>query len=367
MTISHSKLAKFAIAPLAVVIFTACSQAPAQTATAGYIAERPVQVMMLESTQQSNIKQFSGVLEATQTANLAFKVPGTIEAILVKTGDSVDKGQVLARLEPHDYQVNVLELQARLAEANAAHHLAKVELSRVKQAIADDAISKVNLDRAQSGFKRSLAMVDVVGQNLQKAQDALDYTELKAPFSGIIGSKYQQTFEQTSAGAVLFSLHQLNELKAVIDVPENLMGQLTLSQQAAVSWHGSSAHLTSTLSAMDTLPDPIKQTYSVEFIIKQPTDALPGKAVNVAVSFNYDKASYCVPYAALLQDKAGKSVYVIKDQTIVETVVDVQSLQSNSVCLSGDLQAGDAVVTAGVSYLKPAQTVTNTLVKVFSY
>ncbi|QFU23284.1 efflux RND transporter periplasmic adaptor subunit [Shewanella eurypsychrophilus] len=367
MTVSHSKLTKFVIAPLAVVIFTACSQAPAQIATAGSKVERPVQVMILESTQQSNIKQFSGVLEATQTANLAFRVPGTIQDIFVKTGDNVEKDQILARLDPHDYQVNVVELQARLAEANAAHHLAKVELERVQQAIADDAISKVNLDRAQSGYQRSLAMVDVMTQNLQKSQDALDYTELKAPFSGVIGSKSQQTFEQTSPGISLFSLHQPNELKAMIDVPENLMNQLTLDQLASVHWHGAKTSLTARLSAMDTLADPIKQTYTVEFVIEQVTNALPGKAVNVAVSFNNNGASYCVPYAALIGEGADKSVYVVKEGTVIEKAVTLESLRSNSVCLSGELHTGDAIVTAGVHYLKPNQTVTNTLVKAFSY
>ena len=365
MTVSYSKLATFAITPLAVVIFTACSQAPAQIATEK--AERPVQVMMLESTQQTNIKQFSGVLEATQTANLAFRVPGTIQVILVNTGDSVEKGQVLARLDPHDYQVNVVELQARLAEANAAHRLAKVELERVQQAIADDAISKVNLDRAQSGYRRSLAMVDVVTQNLQKSQDALDYTELKAPFSGVIGSKSQQEFEQTSPGTSLFSLHQPNELKAVIDVPENLMSQLALDQLALVNWHGTKTSLNARLSSMATLADPIKQTYTVEFIIDRVTNALPGKAVNVAVSFNSNSASYCVPYAALIGEDADKSVYVIKEGIVLEKAVTLESLRSNSVCLSGELHTGDAIVTAGVHYLKPEQMVANTLVKAFSY
>ncbi|MCL1096150.1 efflux RND transporter periplasmic adaptor subunit [Shewanella kaireitica] len=367
MSFSYAKLTKFTIAPLAIAVLSGCSEAPAASATAAIKVERPVQVMVLKQSHQTNTKQFSGVLEATQTANLAFRVAGTIEEMLVKTGDKVVKGQVLARLEPHDYRVNVAELEARLAEANAAHQLASVELERVKQAIADDAISKVNLDRAQSGYKRSLAMVNVVKQNLQKAQDALGYTELKAPFSGIIGSKSQQTFQQTSPGTSVYSLHQPNELKAIIDMPENLMGQLTLAQSAVVSWHGAQQGLTATLTAMDTLADPIKQTYAVEFLLEQATDALPGKAVNVAVNFNIDQASYCVPYGALLQKGNNKSVYIVKAQVIAEIPVTVESLQSNSVCLSGSLQTGDAIVTAGVSYLAPYQQVTNTVDKAFSY
>ena len=214
----------------AFLLATGCSESPLVQESESHAVnteyQRPVQVLLLDDSQQNNVRHFSGVLEATKTAHLAFKVPGTIEAILVSTGDSVVKGQVLAQLDPHDYQVTVVELKARLAEANAGHDLAKVELERVKTAIADDAISQVNLDRAQSGYKRSLAMVNVMTQNLQKAQDALSYTQLTAPFSGVIGAKNQQTFEQTAPGTALFSLHQLGNMKAVIDVPENLMPYL---------------------------------------------------------------------------------------------------------------------------------------------
>ncbi|MCL1137178.1 efflux RND transporter periplasmic adaptor subunit [Shewanella pneumatophori] len=370
MKISGSKLIPLSVVPLALLILNGCSEAPARTATSQTAIqkiERPVQIMLLDDSQQTNVRRFSGVLEATNTAHLAFKVPGTIAAILVKTGDSVEKGQLLARLDPHDYQVNVIELKARQAEAEAAFQLAKAELKRVKQAIADDAISQVNLDRAKSGYKRSLAMRDVMTQNLQKAQDALAYTELKAPFSGVIGSKAQQAFEQTAPGNPLFSLHQLGEMKAVIDVPENLMLALDPQQAAQVSWHGETKAIMASLSAKDALADPIKQTYQVEFVLNQTTKALPGKAVSVEVGFDAKSASFCVPYGAIINEGSKKSVYLIKEHRAVKTPVTLDSLQSNSACLTGALSAGDAVVTAGVHYLKADQVVSYTVTKAFSY
>ncbi|MCC4820996.1 biotin/lipoyl-binding protein, partial [Vibrio lentus] len=90
-----------------------------------------------------------------------FRVPGTIQKMMVSVGDSVKKGQPLAQLDPHDYQVALEELQARALEAKSAHKLAKSELVRVKQAIADNAIADVNLDRAISGYERSEAAVKV--------------------------------------------------------------------------------------------------------------------------------------------------------------------------------------------------------------
>ncbi len=367
----HSKIAqttKFLVTPLALVIITACSQAPAKLQVEQAKIERPVQVMTLTGQQQSNAKVFSGVLEATQTASLSFKVPGTIEAILVKTGDLVEQGQVIARLDPHDYQVTVTELEARLAEAQAAHELAKVELKRVSQAIADDAISEVNLDRAQSGYKRSLAMVQVVTQNLQKANDALAYTALKAPFSGVIGMKSQQTFEQTSPGTGLFSLHQPNELKAVIDVPENLISQLSPAQHATITWHGHQHPVDAHLTEMNTLVDPIKQTYEVQFVLEENQQgALPGKSVQVTLDFDAIADTFCVPFAALKGAGNKQSVYLIREQKVEERLVEIEQMRINSVCVSGHLKAGEQLVTAGVSYLKPMQIVQNTIAKEVKY
>ncbi|ABV37818.1 putative efflux protein [Shewanella sediminis HAW-EB3] len=367
MTISRT-LAGFGLAPLTLLILTGCGQAPAQPNSVITKAERPIQVMTLSDLQQANIKLFSGVLEATQTAKLSFKVPGTIEAMLVKSGDKVTQGQVLARLDPHDYQVLVLELEARLAEASASHELAAAELKRVKQAIADNAISAVNLDRSESGYKRSLAMVKVMRQNLQKAQDALSYTELKAPFSGVIGSQSQEAFEQTSPGISLFSLHQPNKLKAVVDIPENLISKLFFNQEATVSWYGGLKPVSAVLTEMNTLADPIKQTYSVQFLLAQSSQQMtPGKAINVSVNLGGGQGSYCLPYAALAGEGAAQSVYLVKDQMIIEKPVQVDAMEKNSVCVSGDLTTGDTVVTAGVHFLKPQQHIVATSVNAFSY
>ncbi|MCV5276044.1 hypothetical protein OFC49_35485, partial [Escherichia coli] len=73
-----------------------------------------------------------------------------------------------------------------MLEAQSAHKLAKAELKRVKQATSDDAIASVNLDRAISSYERSLSAVKVVEKNIQRAKDALRYTTLRAPFTGIV-------------------------------------------------------------------------------------------------------------------------------------------------------------------------------------
>lgn len=349
----HSPL--FLLAPLAAFVLTGCTEAPAKQADK---SPRPVQVIELGAINQQGLKRFSGVLEAVDSANLAFKVPGTIEQVLVNTGDSVTKGQTIARLDPHDYQVTVMELEARLEEAKAAQALADIELKRVKQATGDNAIAAVNLDRALSGYKRSNAMVKVVRQNLQKAQDALSYTELKAPFEGIIGKRFNEKFEQVAPGVPVFTLHQPEQLQAVIDVPESLASQVSHATTAMVSWYDSEQAIPAQLTETSTLPDPIKQTYTLTYVLdKTSSNLLPGKAVELKIPYEKKENSYCVPYSAIVNTESGAGVFVVKEAKAVLHRVDIQSVHGSQTCITGNIQTGDKLITAGTHYLKPNQLV----------
>lgn len=343
------------LAPVTLMVLSGCSEAP--TAIADQ-APRPVQVIELGNNQQIRLKTFSGVLEAADSANLAFKVPGTIEQILVKTGDTVSKGQIIARLDPHDYQVTVTELEARLEEAKAARALAEIELKRVKQATGDNAIAAVNLDRAVSGYKRSDAMVKVVQQNLQKAKDALSYTQLTAPFNGVIGKQFREQYEQASPGIPVFTLHQPNQLQATIDMPESLVTQFGQIKDAQISWFDADKSLPVQLKEISTLPDPIKQTYTFTYKLERPSsDLLPGKAIQLNLPYQHREDSYCVPYSALKEAEYGPSVFVLKSGKADLQRVEIESIHANQACISGNLKPGDMLITAGAHYLKPGQPV----------
>lgn len=324
---------------------------------------RPIEVVELSAQQTHSIKQFSGTLQASDMAELSFRVPGTIHDVLVQEGQSISKGDVIARLDPHDYKISVLEIEARLSEAKAAHQLAKSEYLRVKQATEDDAIAKVNLDRALSGYKRSAAMVKVVQQNLIRANDALGYTELKAPFDGVISNQKFEQFEQAIPGISIFTLHQPNQLEAVIDVPENLAHLFQENQRANISWYQEKQIYSASLKEVGTQPHPIKQTYRVTFqldgfdVSEKPAYLLPGKAVKVSVPFAYANNAYCLPYSALIGQKGEQKVLLANDHEIESRHVELASLDANQACINTGLMVGDKVVVTGADYLKDGDPV----------
>lgn len=347
-----------------------CDQS-AQSAPLTKINEQRVQVVELQPAAQRNQKTFTGKLQSMQSAAVTFRVPGTIQKILVKTGDTVQKGQILAELDPHDYKVALEELEARALEAKSAHKLAKVELARVKQAISDNAIADVNLDRAISGFERSEAAVKVVEQNIRRAQDTISYTQLRAPFDGVIARNNYDQFEQVLPGVEVFTVHNPNQLEVSVDVPENLIHHFSNDQQAKISWYNADTHLSASAIEIGTLPHPIKQTYTVTFNIDAASlkdndiHALPGKAVTLTTQLGKTSEDFCLPYSALVAQGETQYVYVVKALKSQQTPVEITSLGADSACVKAALAAGDHVVISGAAYLQDKQSISSIQVKAF--
>lgn len=336
-------------------LLTGCDSASERTNTA---TSRPVNVVELSQQDNFQALRFSGVVKSHQTASLAFRVPGTVEEILVNEGDHVKKGQVIAKLDPHDFQVNVNELNARLNEAKAAHKLAKIELHRTRQAAADRAIASVNLDRAVSAQSRAAASVEMLQQSLKKAQDALNYTSLKAPFDGVIGQRFVDEHEQTAPGIPTMSLHQPDSLEVVVDVPEKQIGQFKTKLQGQVVWYGNTEDVQAHVTEIATLPDPLKRTYEVTFKLDQkPENLFPGKAVNVELQAHQEATTYCIPASAVKSLDGKNKIVKVVDMKAVHVPVDVIEVRENDICVEGDIQFGDKVVTSGSNFLKEGEEI----------
>ncbi|OEE15949.1 efflux transporter periplasmic adaptor subunit [Vibrio cyclitrophicus ZF205] len=331
--------------------------------------DRPIQVVQLEPLANQTHKSFTGKLQSSETAGVAFRVPGTIQKILVSTGDTVVKGQPLAELDPHDYQVALEELQARALEAKSAHKLAKAELARVKQAIDDNAIANVNLDRAISGYERSEAAVKVVEQNIRRAKDTIRYTQLLAPFDGIVASSNFDQYEQVLPGISVFTIHNPDQLEVKIDVPDNLIHKFSSDQQSQISWYGSKHQLTAYASEISTQPHPIKQTYSVTYRLALLTDEqvsgqlLPGKAVTLSTQLGEISNNFCLPYSAIVNQSGIEQVFTIENEQAQGVMVNVVSLNKDSACVESTLKDGDYVIVSGSQYVIEGQHFSNIQVK----
>lgn len=325
---------------------------------------RPIQVIQLEPLSHQIEKSFTGKLQSSETAGVAFRVPGTIQDVMVSVGDPVKKGQPLAQLDPHDYQVALEELQARSLEAKSAHKLAKTELARVKQAIDDNAIADVNLDRAISGYERSEAAVKVVEQNIRRAKDSIRYTQLLAPFDGVVAASNFEQFEQVLPGISVFTIHNPDQLEVKIQVPENLIHKFQPNQTAGINWYGSEEKLIGYATEIATSPHPIKQTYAVTYHLEsRDKSVLPGKAVTLTTQLGEPTNNFCLPYSAIVNPSGIEQVFTIQNEQAHGVTVDVVSMSQNTVCVESTLNDGDFVVVSGAQYVMEGQHFSDIQVK----
>ncbi|WP_114633532.1 efflux RND transporter periplasmic adaptor subunit [Vibrio splendidus] len=352
---------KYTVIALSLTALFGCNTSEA---TAPQKQTRPIQVIQLEPLSHQVEKSFTGKLQSSQTAGVAFRVPGTIQTMMVSVGESVKKGQPLAQLDPHDYQVALEELQARSLEAKSAHKLAKAELARVKQAIDDNAIADVNLDRAISGYERSEAAVKVVEQNIRRAKDSIRYTQLLAPFDGVVAASNFDQFEQVLPGISAFTIHNPDQLEVKIQVPENLIHEFKPNQTAVINWYGSEKKLIGYTAEIATSPHPIKQTYAVTYHVETTNmSVLPGKAVTLTTQLGDASSNFCLPYSALVNQSGIEQVFTVKNEQAHGVTVDVVSMSQNTVCVESTLNDGDFVVVSGAQYVMEGQHFSDIQVK----
>lgn len=315
--------------------------------------QNPLQVVKVNQANHTTNKHFSGIVRAHETVNVAFRIPGTLSHLYVQTGESVSKGDLIAELDPHDYQVALEELEAKMLEAQSAHKLAKAELRRVKQATQDNAIASVNLDRATSGYERSLSAIKVVEKNIQRAKDTLSYTKLVAPFDGVIGRVDFKQHEQVLPGIAVVTIQDQSKFDVEVDVPENMIQDFNVGDISNLSWYQSEAAVQAHVTEVSPVPHLIKQTYTVTYTVDSEHPSLfEGKSVTISTAHKAKRDTHCVPYSAVVGEKEELHVNIVRNNTVIYTPVELRSLDAYQACVAGDLQDEDYIVVSGSHYLQ---------------
>ena len=156
--------------------------------------------------QETN--RFSGVIKESSEISLGFKTPGQIQQILVKEGDYVRQGQLLATLDAKDYQLGV-------ESAEAQYDQMKKQVERMKKLYDARSLSKNDYEKAVSG----LVQLEV---QLKSNRNKLEYTRLYSPTNGYVQSVNFEKAEMVNAGTGLFTLLDVNRMEIEVNVPKTI-------------------------------------------------------------------------------------------------------------------------------------------------
>lgn len=349
------ELQKLSLAALILVLplFLSACEEPPQT----YVASsRPVKTIVIGDGSTGDTRTFPAVVDAIQKADISFRVNGKVQKILVKEGDEVKKGQVLAELDPVDFDI-------QLKDRKASYDTAKANYERAKVLVEKGAISQVDHDGIRAKYHTAKA-------NLNAAEQDLLYTKLRANFDGNIAKRHVEKFEEVVLSQTIFSLEDVSSLKIKIDVPENLMILINKNggdrDLFAVFDNISDQQFPLSFIEANTKADPNTKTFKVTLKMENPEDynVLPGMTATVYAEMFPDespsKTAIAVPVSAVISNNEKQATVWVVDEasmTVKPKKVTPGIMIGDAMQVEG-LAPGDRVVIAGAPFLRNDMKVT---------
>ena len=347
------------------LLLAACGEAPAPQ------PPRLVKAMQISGASDLSEGNFPGRARAGQEVNLSFRVSGQMMKFPVSVGDKVNTGTSLAILDPSDYQQLVNATQSTLEAARAGYRRAEADYNRLLSVQQEDAgaTSQRVVDLALSVRDQARAATAASEAALVTARDQLSYTELTAPFTGEVAETYVENFQTVIALQPIIRLVDSTNIEMTVNIPENLIGYADYITNIVVSFDAlPGIEMPADVKEIGREATQATRTFPLTLIIDQPADGeiLPGMAGEAAIQVrlpeNAGNTGVSIPATAAFagSDINVTNVWVIDTatNTLTRREVETGDLTSSGILVTGGLEAGEWIVTAGTHSLSDGQEVT---------
>ena len=304
---------------------------------------------------------YTGTVRGRYETNLAFQVGGKVLNRNVQLGDKVSVGQVLMTVDARDVAEKSNQGDAQVVAAKAQLDLAQANLTRYQQLYAQEAISAMMLDQYQTAYNSALAQYNQAVAGAAQGHNALGYTDLTAPMSGVISAVNVESGQVVAAGQPVISLVQTGELEVEINIPENHLPDVDLGKHVDITfWALKNVKSDGIIREVAPMADSLSRTYKVRVAVQNPPAGMNlGMTASVKIAEAQSSAiGAMMPLTAIYQTGSDAHVWVVneEDNTVHLKKIFFEDIGSNSVRVTG-LSAGDIVVTAGVHKLHEGQKV----------
>jgi RND family efflux transporter MFP subunit len=322
---------------------------------------QPVKILTVPGAGSNIAFEYPGEVSASQHAEPAFEVSGKIIDFPVIEGQTINEGDIIAALDPRDYEAALDRAAANLKKAAA-------DVERY-QILFDKGVSpKTELERAQR-------LYDVADAERRTAEKAVEDSTLRAQFSGTVAKKLVADFENVTAKQSIIILQDESTLEVVVGVPEQdyavMKPGLTNEERTRLgepkvtisSIPGRS--FDAYVKEFTTTADPITRTFKATLAFRPPDDITirPGMTAKISITpraLPGEESAVLIPARALLTDPEGQSfVWTIDAKTLVASRTDVLSgvFSGENVTITQGLEPGNQIAVSGVHKLSDGMVV----------
>lgn len=305
--------------------------------------------------------EYSGEVRARVESRLSFRVAGKIVQRQAEMGQRVKAGQVLAQLDPRDYQLATDAARAQLASATTQRDLAAADFKRFQVLKDQNFISNAELERREATLKAAQAALDQARAQLASQGNQAAYTTLVADVPGVVTGIEAEPGQVVAAGAPVVRIAQDGPRDVVFVVPESKVALIQPGQQVAVqAWTGG-APFAGRVREVAASADAATRTYQVKAALEGADAPALGATVYVtpkALSHE-GVAAIKLPTSALRQEGQATAVWVYDPatSTVKPQVVQIATADGNEAVVASGLAPGMQVVATGVHVLSPGQKV----------
>lgn len=330
------------------------------------VAEAPREVVVLQAQQRDGAQalHLPAEVQPRFVTAMSFRVAGQLVERRVHLGDTVRKGQLVARLDPADAQHNAASAQAELASARQHLDAAEKQLKRDTEQARENLISAQQLEQSQDAHAAAQAQLKAAQARAAVAGNQRDYTALLAEHDGVISAEQANTGDVLSPGQPVFSLAWSGAVDVITDVADSQVARIHPGATATVtlpSLPGKS--FSGRVREVSPAADPQSRTYRVKVTLEQPDAALrlgmTGDVVITPGAQGGPGATVMVlPATALFHQGDKPAVWVVGgDGKLALRPVTVSAYGERSISLTQGVAAEDKVVVQGVHTLTAGEKV----------
>jgi RND family efflux transporter MFP subunit len=323
--------------------------------SAPYVAApQPVRAAAVKLSAATSARSYTGTIKPRYESDLGFRVSGKIVERLVNIGDRVAPGMTLARLDANDYRLSLESADAELKAAQSSLKQTQADEKRYAALNEKKWVSDANYEQKKATADEARGRVERATRALALAKNQLAYTDLVATEAGVITALPVEVGQVVSAGQLIARVARLDELEAVVSIPESRIDGDRNAAATVTLWADADRAYAAKLREISPQADPATRTYQARYSLMKPDAAIAlGKTATVHLASPSAGERAKLPLAAVFRDQGQASVWLIDEVhgRLIKKSVEVSAWTETSAIISGGLAAGQKIVTAGVHKL----------------
>ena len=328
----------------------------------------PVSIAQVSTANVPVVIEALGTVTPLATVTVRPQVTGPIVKIAFTEGQMIQKGGLLAEIDPRPYQAALDQAIGQLGKDQSALAGARTDLVRYKQLLAQNSVAEQTYSDQSATVHSDEAAVEADKAAIETARLNLSYCRITSPVTGLVGLRQVDigNLVQANQTSQIVTVTQMQPMSVLFTVPENDLSQIFQrakggTKLAVQAYDRNMQHLiaTGTLSSIDNQINTSTGTLQLRGLFdNSQSELFPNEFVNVKLVLDTLQNQIVVPGAAVQNGPSSNFVYIVnKDHTVTMRTVTTGPTDGNNIAVTKGLTPGETVVTDGADQLKDGASV----------